>query len=60
MFLANSGSARLVLPLVGMAGGGAIFLLRRAVRARRAKLEGLLDRLSRHIAATARHELRDG
>jgi serine/threonine protein kinase len=60
MFLANSGSAHLVLPLVGVAGGGAIFLLRRAVRARRAKLEGLLNRLTRHIAATARHELRDG
>jgi len=50
----------LALPAIGIAAGGAIFLLRRAVKVRRAKLMGLLDRLSHHVAAPARPELPRG
>ncbi|MDH4043834.1 MAG: serine/threonine protein kinase [Gemmatimonadota bacterium] len=60
MFMANAGAAQMVLPLLGIAGGGAIFLLRRAVKIRREKLKGLLDRLTRHVTATARPELPPG
>jgi hypothetical protein len=59
MFMANAGAAQ-ILPLLPIAGGGAVFLLRRAVKVRREKLKGLLDRLTRHVAATARPELPGG
>lgn len=50
----------LALPVLGVAGGGAVVLLRRAVRIRRDKLKNLLDRLARHVAAAAPPELPAG
>jgi hypothetical protein len=36
-----------------------VFFLRRSVRARREKLKTLLDRLTRHVVATAQQQLPD-
>ncbi len=46
----------ILLPAFGLPGG-AFFMLRRSVKRRREKLKGLLDRLTHHVAATARPEL---
>jgi hypothetical protein len=56
MLVGNAGAPQTVLPLLGIAGGGAVFFLRRSVNARRAKLRALLDRLTGHVAATGRLE----
>jgi serine/threonine protein kinase len=47
----------IVWPLLGLLGGGAAFLLQRGAKLRRRRLRDLLDRLTRHVAATARPKL---
>jgi hypothetical protein len=49
--------ADIVWPVLGLLGGGAAFLLQRAGKRRRRRLRDLLDRLTRHVAATVRPEL---
>jgi hypothetical protein len=56
MLVGSSGAPQLLLPMLGLAGGGAVFWVRRTVKARREKLRALLDRLTRHVVATARPE----
>jgi serine/threonine-protein kinase len=60
MLVGGSQAPQLILPLLGIAGGGAVFFLRRSARARRAKLRALLDRLTGHVVATGRAELPQG
>jgi hypothetical protein len=56
-FLGSAGMPQLLPPLLGIGGGGAFFFVRRGIKQRRAKLRALLDRLTRHVTATARPQL---
>jgi len=47
----------IIMPMLGIVGGGAVLLLRRSNQARRERLKRLLDRLTRHVTATAVPEL---
>ncbi|MDH3291301.1 MAG: serine/threonine protein kinase [Gemmatimonadota bacterium] len=51
-FVGSTGAPPVILPALGLAGGGAVFFLRRSAKARRAKLRALLDRLTGHVVAT--------
>jgi len=51
---------RVILPAIGIAGGGVVLMLRHAIRRRREKLRTLLERLTRYVASTARPELPPG
>lgn len=55
-----TGVPEIVLPVLGMLGLGGAFLLYRGNKARQGKLQRLLERLTRHVEATARPELPKG
>jgi len=50
MFMGNAGAASVSLPAIGVVGVGAVFLVRRAIRARRERLEALLERITNQLA----------
>ena len=52
-----TGVPEVVLPVLGMLAVGGAFLLYRGNKARQEKLQRLLERLTRHVEATARPEL---
>ncbi len=60
MLMGTTAAPTVFLPALGVVGGAGVFLLRRSIKARREKLKALLDRLTRHVVATARPELPDG
>jgi serine/threonine protein kinase len=49
-----------MLPAIGIAGGGTVLVLRRAITKRRERLRGLLDRLTRCVAESGRPALPPG
>ncbi len=59
MLVGRAEMPQLIMPLLGIGGAGAVFFLRRSVTKRREKLRALLDRLTRHVTATARPALPD-
>ncbi|MBE0595621.1 MAG: serine/threonine protein kinase [Gemmatimonadales bacterium] len=61
MFVADAGAPTpVILPALGVIGGGVVLALRVQGRRSKEKLRALLDRLTRHVTATARPELPRG
>jgi hypothetical protein len=60
MFFVDAGASPVVLPAIGVIGGGVVLAVRVRAKHNREKLRMLLDRLTRHVIATARPELPAG
>ena len=57
MFVVDAGAAPVMLPAIGVIGGGVVLAVRTRARRSKERLRMLLDRLTRHVTATARPEL---